>query len=257
MNLMEDKVVIVTGAAMGIGRASAILMAQHGAKVVISDIDVEKAKETDSIIREAGGESIVVETDVANDKNVKDLIEKTIETYGKIDVLYNNVGVAIGGSVVETSEEKWHRVLDINLGGIYRGCKYAIPYMIENGGGSIVNTSSVQALTGFEGWAGYAASKGGIISLTRQVAAEYAKHKIRVNCIAPGTIMTPMNEKIFDEVDNPQELIETWNNMHPIGRFGQPEEISQIGLFLASEMSSFITGQCIVADGGVTIKAEK
>jgi NAD(P)-dependent dehydrogenase (short-subunit alcohol dehydrogenase family) len=257
MNLMEGKVVIVTGAAMGIGRASAILLAQQGAKVVISDVNVDKAEETCSIVLENGGESIFVETDVANDANVKALIEKTIQIYGKIDVLYNNVGVAIPGNVVETSEENWHRVMDINLGGIFRGCKYAIPYMIEKGGGSIVNTSSVQALTGFEGWAGYAASKGAIISLTRQMAAEYAKHKIRVNCIAPGTIMTPMNEKIFDETDNPQELIDTWNNMHPIGRFGQPEEIAQIGLFLASEMSSFITGQCIVADGGVTIKAEK
>jgi NAD(P)-dependent dehydrogenase (short-subunit alcohol dehydrogenase family) len=257
MNLMEGKVVIVTGAAMGIGRASAILLAHQGANVVISDVNVEMAEETGSIIRETGGESIFVETDVANDNSVKALIKKTMEAYGKIDVLYNNVGVAIPGNVVETSEENWHRVLDINLGGIFRGCKYAIPHMIENGGGSIVNTSSVQALTGFEGWAGYAASKGAIISLTRQMAAEYAKHKIRVNCIAPGTIMTPMNEKIFDETDNPQELIDTWNKMHPIGRFGQPEEIAQIGLFLASEMSSFITGQCIVADGGVTIKAEK
>mgnify|MGYP000288942960 CR=1 FL=1 len=257
MNLMEGKIAIVTGAAMGIGRASSILLALHGAKVVISDINADKAQETATMIRENSGECIVVITDVAQDLEVKQLIEKTIETYGKIDVLYNNVGVAIGGSVVETSEVNWHRVMDINLGGIFRGCKYAIPHMINNGGGSIVNTSSVQALTGFEGWAAYAASKGGIISLTRQVAAEYAKHSIRVNCIAPGTIMTPMNEKIFDELENPQELIEKWNNMHPIGRFGQPEEIAQIGLFLASEMSSFITGQCIVADGGVTIKAEK
>ncbi len=257
MNLMEGKVAVVTGAAMGIGRASSILLAQHGAKVIISDVHAVKAQETAAMIRANGGECMVVVTDVANDVDVKQLIERTIEAYGKIDVLYNNVGVAIGGSVVETSEDHWHQVMNINLGGIYRGCKYAIPHMINNGGGSIVNTSSVQALTGFEGWAAYAASKGGIISLTRQVAAEYAKHKIRVNCIAPGTIMTPMNERIFEELENPQELIEKWNSMHPIGRFGQPKEIAQIGLFLASEMSSFITGQCIVADGGVTIKAEK
>lgn len=253
---LTGKVAIVTGGAMGIGRASAVLLAKEGANVVIADIDPLKAEETLRLIQAEGGEAIVLTCDVAKSEDVQKLMDQTVQLYGKIDILFNNVGIALGGSVVDTTDEVWKRVMDINLGGIYRGCKYAIPYMLQNGGGSIINTSSVQGLVAFEGWAAYAASKGGVISLTRQIGREYAGYNIRVNCIVPGTIDTPMNEKIFDTVEDPEALKEKWNQMHPIGRFGKPDEIAEVVLFLASEASSFIVGQHVVVDGGLTIKAE-
>jgi NAD(P)-dependent dehydrogenase (short-subunit alcohol dehydrogenase family) len=142
----------------------------------------------------------------------------------------------------------------VNLTGVWRGMKYAIPEMIRAGGGAIVNVSSVQSLLGFPGWAGYAASKGGINALTQNAAVEYAPQKIRINAIAPGTIMTPLNERIFATIDNPQELIDTWNRSHALGRFGQPEEVAELVVFLASDESSFITGEIVRVDGGMVIK---
>jgi NAD(P)-dependent dehydrogenase (short-subunit alcohol dehydrogenase family) len=168
--------------------------------------------------------------------------------------LVNNAGIAVPGSAVDMSEEDWHRVINVNLTGVWRGMKYAIPEMIKGGGGSIINLSSVQSLLGFPGWAGYAASKGGINALTQQAAVEYAPYGIRINAIAPGTIMTPMNERIFREATNPQELIERWNRMHALGRFGQPEEVAALVVFLASDEASFITGEVIRVDGGMVVK---
>ena len=256
MGKLEGKVALVTGAAMGIGRSTAVLLAKEGARVVLADIDEQNAKESSRQIEEAGGQAYFVRTDVSKSEDVEAAVNAAVETFGGIDVLHNNAAVALGETVVDTTDELWNRVLDVNLGGIYRGCKYAIPHMIQNGGGSIINSSSVQALRGFAGWAAYAASKGGIISLTQQVALEYAKHNIRVNSIAPGTIMTPMNEKLFEEAEDPESLTETWNRMHPIGRFGQPEEVAEAILFLASDASSFVTGHCLVVDGGLCVKAE-
>jgi NAD(P)-dependent dehydrogenase (short-subunit alcohol dehydrogenase family) len=256
MGKLEGKVALVTGAAMGIGRSTALLLAKEGARVVLADIDEQQGNETSRMIEEAGGEVFFAHTDVSKSEEVEAAINTAVDTFGSINVLHNNAAIALGATVVDTTDELWNQVLDVNLGGIYRGCKYAIPHMIQNGGGSIINSSSVQALRGFAGWAAYAAAKGGIISLTQQVALEYAKHNIRVNCIAPGTIMTPMNERLFEEAEDPEALIETWNRMHPIGRFGQPEEVAEVVLFLASDASSFVTGHCLVVDGGLCVKAE-
>jgi NAD(P)-dependent dehydrogenase (short-subunit alcohol dehydrogenase family) len=256
MGKLDGKVAVVTGAAMGIGRSTAVLFAKEGARVVIADVDEEQAEETSRMIAEVGGEALFARTDVSKSEDVEAAINAAVETFGGIDVLHNNAAVALGAPVVDTTDELWSRVLDVNLGGVYRGCRYAIPHMIRNGGGSIINSTSVQALRGFAGWAAYAASKGGILSLTQQVALEYAKHNVRVNSIAPGTIMTPLNEKVFEEAEDPEALIETWNRMHPIGRFGQPEEVAEAALFLASDSSSFVTGHCLIVDGGLCIKAE-
>jgi NAD(P)-dependent dehydrogenase (short-subunit alcohol dehydrogenase family) len=257
MKQLEGKVAIVSGGAMGIGRSSVIRLAEAGARVVFADINEEKAVETLKLVEEVNREAKFVYTDISKPEDIKRIVDITVKEYGKVDILHNNAGIALGGTVVETTDEIWNKVMEINLTSVYRFCKYVIPLMIENGGGSIINTSSVQALMGFDGWAAYAASKGGIKSLTQQIASEYAKHNIRANSIAPGTIETPMNTKVFAEVADPKALKETWNRMHPIGRFGQPEEIADVVLFLASNASSFITGQCIVADGGITVKAEK
>jgi NAD(P)-dependent dehydrogenase (short-subunit alcohol dehydrogenase family) len=254
MGRLDNKVAIVTGGAMGIGKAAAAALAREGAKVAIGDINEEVGRATTEDIRRAGGEVFFHKTDVGVSGDVEGLVKTAVDRYGKLDVIFNNVGVAIGGSAVDMSEEDWNRVLNINLGGVWRGIKYAVPQMIKNGGGSIINTTSVQALVGFKGWSGYAASKGGINSLTQQTAIEYAPHQIRVNAIAPGTIMTPMNEKIFSEAPDPEAVIRSWNEAHPIGRFGQPEEVAGLVVFLASDESSFITGEIIRVDGGVVIK---
>ena len=254
MGRLEGKVALVTGGAMGIGRAVALAFAREGAGVVIADIDVEKGHEVVEAIRNTGGDAAFVQADVGRSEDVQAAVQTALRQFGRLDILVNNAGIAVPGSAVDMSEEDWHRVINVNLTGVWRGMKYAIPEMIKGGGGSIINLSSVQSLLGFPGWAGYAASKGGINALTQQAAVEYAPYGIRINAIAPGTIMTPMNERIFREATNPQELIERWNRMHALGRFGQPEEVAALVVFLASDEASFITGEVIRVDGGMVVK---
>ena len=254
MGRLNNKVAIVTGGAMGIGKAAALALAREGAKVAVADIEDKAGAATADEIRAAGGEAFFHHTDVGITADVERLVRTTIGRYGRLDVLFSNVGIAIGGSVAELEEEDWNRLININLTSIWRGMKYAIPEMIKRGGGSIINTSSVQSLLGFPGWAGYAASKGGINALTQQAAVDYAKHNIRVNAIAPGTIMTPMNESILKTAENPQGLIDTWKSMHALERVGKPEEVAEAVVFLASDESSFITGEVLRVDGGMVIK---
>ena len=254
MDRLRDRVAIVTGGAMGIGRAVVLAFAREGAKVAVADVDEQAGDDVVGVIGESGGEAFFQKTDVGVSDDVARLIRATVHRYGRLDIIVNNAGIAVAGSAAEMLEEDWNRVINVNLTGVWRGMKYAIPEMIRAGGGAIVNVSSVQSLLGFPGWAGYAASKGGINALTQNAAVEYAPQKIRVNAIAPGTIMTPLNERIFDTMDNPQELIDNWNRMHALGRFGQPEEVAELVVFLASDESSFITGEIVRVDGGMVVK---
>lgn len=256
MGRVEGKVAVVTGAAMGIGKAAAVALAREGASVVVADINDTVGNDTVQEIIDAGGKAVFQYCDVSKTENVQAAIQRAIDEYGKLDIMVNNAAVAIAGSVVDISEEDWNRVLNTNLSSVWRGMKFAIPHMIENGGGAIVNMSSVQALLGFQGWAAYSAAKGAINSLTQQAAAEYSKHNIRINAVAPGTIMTPMNEKIFEEAEDPDALIANWNSIHPIGRFGEMDEVGNLVLFLSSDESPFITGTMIRIDGGLTIKGD-
>jgi NAD(P)-dependent dehydrogenase (short-subunit alcohol dehydrogenase family) len=254
MGRLDGKSVVLTGGASGIGRASARMLAAEGASVMIGDVD-EGAAGVAEDIRGAGGRATFVPTDVRSWDDVQHLVEAAIEEQDRLDVIVNNVGVAIGGSAGEMSEEDWNRVLDVNLTGVWRGMRLAIPEMRKAGGGSIVNVSSVQSLVGFVGWAGYAASKGGINALTQQAAVEYAPEGIRVNAIIPGTILTGMNEGILAEHPDPAGLMAQWTAMHPVGRIGQPEEVATAVVYLASDESSFVTGMLLRVDGGMVVKA--
>lgn len=254
MGRLEGKSVAITGGASGIGRASARMLASEGAAVVIGDVD-DAASAVVAEISDAGGRATFVRTDVRSSHDVQHLVDATVEEHGRLDAIVNNVGVAIGGSAGEMSEDDWNRVIDINLTGVWRGMRFAIPEMRKAGGGSIVNVSSVQSLVGFIGWAGYAASKGGINALTQQAAVEYAPEGIRVNAIIPGTILTGMNEGILSEHPDPDDLMAEWTAMHPVGRIGQPEEVATAVVYLTSDESSFVTGMLLRVDGGMVVRA--
>lgn len=257
MGRVEGKVAIVTGGAGGIGRAAAVALAQEGGRLAVADVNEAGGNETVDMIRSGGGDAFFRRTDVGITADVEALIGETVAAYGRLDVLFNNVGVAIPGSVTDISEEDWNRLLNVNLTSVWRGMKFAIPEMLRTGGGSIINTSSVQSAVGFTGWSGYAASKGGINSLTQQAAVDYAAQGVRINAILPGTILTPMNEAIIRDAgaDEGARIEAEWKRMHPVGRLGRPEEVAALVVFLASDEASFVTGECIRVDGGMVVKA--
>ena len=251
---LAHKVTVIAGAATGIGRASAVLFGREGAQVVVGDLDDDEGQETIRLTRQAGAEGLYVHCDVRRSSDVEHLVGTAVRTYGRIDVMFNNVGVNFYGTVHETTEEQWLESLNVNLLSVFRGIKYAVPHMLRQGGGSIVNTSSVQGVVAFEGFAPYAAAKGGIVQLTRHAALDYASHGIRVNCICPGSVRTPMNPEMMDpSLDGGTRLARSASRT-PLGRVGEPDDIAHAALYLASDESSWVTGQAIVIDGGLAIK---
>ncbi|MBP1157312.1 MULTISPECIES: glucose 1-dehydrogenase [unclassified Paenibacillus] len=250
---LENKVAFITGAAGGMGRAAAVVFAREGAKVAVIDLDARKIEETASLVNDAGGEAIAIQCDVINEDQVKEAIQKTIDTFGKLTTVYNNAGIAHKNFMIpveEISAEEWDKIQNVNTKGMFLVVKHSIPELIRAGGGTIINKASTAALINSPGGPSYSASKGAIISFTRQVAASYAKKGIRVNVIAPGYVITPMTKEMEEILP---ELDKVASDATPLGRGAQPEEIANIALFLASDESSFITGSVIVADGGLTI----
>lgn len=241
------KTAIVTGGGSGIGRAAAIRFAQEGAAVAVADVDSLGGEETVSLIENAGGKAIFVKTDVADSNQIKELISTTTNTFGSLNIMFNNAG--IGNSEVKStdlSEDEWDQVVDINLKGVFLGIKYAVPELIKAGGGAIVNTASLLGLKGQKYMSAYNASKGGVVILTKNAALEYGKKNIRVNAIAPGVIDTKIIEN-WRQNEWKWPIIQKAN---ALGRIGSPEEVANAVLFLASDEASFITGATLSVDGG-------
>lgn len=246
--LLDGKVALVTGGAMGIGRTTAQAFAREGARVAVVDIVTEGAEETVRLIRETGGDAFFVKCDVTQAMDVESMVKKTVDTYGRLDCAFNNAGVAIPGTTVECSEEDWDRVLSVNLKGVWLCMKYEIARMLTQRGGVIVNTSSVGGLVGTPGIAAYTASKHGVVGLTRAAALEHVTAGIRVNAVCPGSVPTPM----LDPVVNHPELKAMLESKHPMGRFATTEEIAEAVIWLCSDRASYVTGVAFPVDGAVT-----
>lgn len=248
---LEGTVAVITGGASGMGRSTALLFAREGAKVVVGDVDTEAGASLESEAAAAGGKLRFLRCDVSVEADVAKLVASAEDGYGKLDMIFNNAGIEQPVTPSDqVSEALFERVIDINLKGVFFGCKHAIPALLRNGSGAIVNNSSVSAFANVGGNLSYAASKGGIMSMTRVIAVEYASRNIRCNAINPGVIDTGMNRRNLDLSSNPAELEQRWRAITPMGRMGTGEEIGEAVLFLASRQSSFITGVGLLVDGG-------
>jgi NAD(P)-dependent dehydrogenase (short-subunit alcohol dehydrogenase family) len=249
---LSGKVAIITGAGAGIGRATALLFAKEGAKVVIADCDSESGAETVGIIREDGGEAAFVQVDVSKADDAEKMARKTVEMYGKLDILVNNAGIYMQANAVEMMEEDWDRILDVNLKGVFLCSKYCIPEMIKGGGGSIVNIGSEAGIVGIKNQVAYNVSKSGVIALTKSMALDFALDNVRVNCLCPGRTLTPLVEKVINEAQDPESTRRALEEDRPLERMGRPEEIAAGILYLASDESPYATGSILSIDGGYT-----
>jgi len=247
---LEGKVAMVTGAASGIGRGITKRLAEMGAIVVLLDINEEKGTEAAAEIMAQGGKAKFVRCDVRLNANCQKATEAVIKEFGKIDILCNNAGIAIRKNVVDLEEHEWDFTLDVNLKGIYLLSHYVLPHMIQNGGGSIINTGSGWSLKGGPKAASYCAAKAGVLNLTRAMAIDFGKHNIRVNCVCPGDVDTPMLRSECAQLGEEEEKFMKDAANRPIPRVGTPEDVANTVLFFACDLSKWVTGASLVVDGG-------
>jgi NAD(P)-dependent dehydrogenase (short-subunit alcohol dehydrogenase family) len=250
--LLADKVALITGAASGQGRAAALLFGAQGAKVVVADFNDEGAAETVKMLEELDSEGIAIHADVSVRSDVDDMVNATMERYGRLDVLYNNAAVQMSGRLVECTEEEWDLTIATNLSAIFWACRAGIPHLLENGGGTIINTASSLGLMGSEGFAAYGPAKAGLVLLTKQIAVEYGP-AVRANVIAPGSIDTPRFRKVLENTPGAEQFVEGLKKTIPVRRLGTADDIARIALFLASDLSSYVSGAVIPADGGIAV----
>lgn len=248
---LKDKVALITGAGSGIGRETALLFAREGASVVIAEVDDAAGRAAVAAIEASGGRARFVRADVSRPAEARAMVEAAEETYGRLNVLFNNAGIfpAADGSVLETDEETWDQVMRVNLKGVFLGCKYGIPALLRAGGGSIINTASFVALMGAATpQIAYTASKGGVLALTREIAVEFARKGIRANALCPGPVDTPLLAELMrDPVRRARRMVHI-----PPGRLARASEVAQAALFLASDDSSYVNGTAFAVDGGIT-----
>ncbi len=248
---LSGKVAVVTGGGAGIGRAAAIGLARAGASTVVADVDLKSAQQVAGEIAESGGRAIGLAADVSSASSVDRMVTSAVAQLGGVDLLYNNAAIQIYGSVTELGEADWDRTFAVNVKGIYLCSRACIPHMQSKGGGAIVNAASIQGWATQKRVAAYAASKGAVIALTRSMALDYARHRIRVNCICPGSVDTPLLRRNAAAEGDPEVVLAQWGSVHPIGRIAQPDEIANLVVFLLSDEASFITGASYLIDGGL------
>jgi NAD(P)-dependent dehydrogenase (short-subunit alcohol dehydrogenase family) len=247
----DGKAIVVTGGALGIGKAACKIFAERGADVAILDWDEKAGNETCEEIKDNGGNAIFEKVNVADFEAVETAVNKSYDVFGKINSLIVSAGIQRYGTAISTDDAQWEEVLNVNLKGAWNAAKVVIPFLQEQKGGTIVNVSSVQALASQQNVLAYTVSKHALLGLTRSMAMDFAKENIRVNCVCPGTVDTPMLKWAASLDPNPQSVYDACNQMHPLGRIAQPREIAEVVAFLAHESSSFVTGAIWTVDGGL------
>ena len=253
MGVLDNKVAVVTGVGSGIGKAITLAFANEGASLGVGDINDSLLSKTTEEIKKNTKNVESIKTDVSSEEQVKQLIEATVKKFGKLDIIVNNVSVAIGGyPITDMSNEEWQKIFAINFSSVFYGCKHSIPFLKKNNGGSIINIASVQAHTPLPGWAAYAGMKGGVISMTKNIASEFGPFNIRANTISPGTIATEMVNQVVED-DGTGTLLDDFVLMHPLGRIGKPSEIAATAVYLASDGGAFASGADFRVDGGLVI----
>ena len=251
---LDQRIAVITGAGSGIGQAMALLFAREGARVLATDVNGAAAEETAARVVAEGGTCESMAVDVIVPEQVRDMIERARSSFGRVDILCNNAGIGSTTDVVDCEPEEWDRVMTVNVKSVYLGCKYAVPVMIAQGGGVIVNTASVAGMVGIVKRASYSASKGAVIALTRQVAIDFVEQGIRCNCLCPGTVDSPWVGRLLNQADDPAAARQALVARQPMGRLGTPEEVALAALYLASDDAAFVTGTGLVIDGGLTAR---